>query len=148
MSTTAAYSVKCGCVYDNEMAVNNALSLRPCQISQKREIEKNRYLEIDAKTGELEQERFTLAALEQGNASKSAIDAQRDLVYSLENDIEQINKKYDDQFTALLDKMQRNKLKEINRLTERDVKRNENKKNVTKPDVNLRIFGVREDCVE
>jgi hypothetical protein len=125
-------------------AIANALNLDACQIKEREEIEKRRYLNLDLNLNQLSQEQYALNTMRNGGVSRRCLSKQKKLVKKLDKEVERINDVYEREFYSILTRQQKNKYNEIRHIKERE------RKNADKPlfkhDPNVRVFGVREEC--
>ena len=130
-------------MYEDRAATYNVLNLTPQQKKCKDDIEKRRYLEIDAKINVLEQELYVLEKLQcNPEVNKSAIKEQNKIIKNIKKDIDKIMTKYDKEFKCMLSGQQKSKYNLIQKMKRNDIKRCEKNKSLFKQDENLQPFGV------
>ena len=128
-------------IHNRQATISNVLNLSQDQQKSKETIDNKFLAEIKSKQDLYEQEKYVLDNLKKYNASSSTIKKQEKLLKNIQNSIEKINNKYDNEFKTILDSEQKNKLNSIKRIEKKELRYCKNNKIFTKRDPKLRQFG-------
>ncbi|MBO6087826.1 hypothetical protein J6P92_05725 [bacterium] len=128
-------------MYDKRATLFNVLNLSADQQKCKDTMDMNYMKEAGDKFEKYEQEKFTLKNMVKNNTNKSALKKQKKVVKNLEEDLENLNKKYEKEFKSILNSEQKGKFNTILKMQKKEVRYCQKDKAFYKRDPKLRPFG-------
>ncbi|MBQ3641287.1 hypothetical protein II906_05120 [bacterium] len=128
-------------MYNRRAALYNVLNLTKEQQIYKDEIDKKYQNLLFQMNEELNKEKHALQNMQKYETSNETLNRQKNIIKNIENDMKCLNKQYDKELKAKLNKEQINKLKTIRKVEKRALKHCQRDKALYKHDKNVRIFG-------
>lgn len=128
-------------MYNERATLYNVLNLSNDQQKCKDVIDKKRYEELGKQFQEYKKEKYVLDNMCKHNASENALKKQKKVVKNIEKNMQEIGKRYDNEFKSILNSEQKSKYNTVRKMEKKEIRYCMKNKAFYKRDPKLRPFG-------